>query len=310
MFCLRLAKGADAQCIKIVAEACAVLAVLSVYVFLIVKTIDIQMTGDRLAIGMLFTILVLISALLIILAHRARLLVSNNAYRHALAARQETMAMVAHDLRNPLNTLALASAVIEKNLEKTTDSNDFMLGQMRMIHRTVQYMNKLIGDLTDLARIDTGCLQLERRKCGVDEIVQRAVETVQPLADAKRLSLVQDVADSLPQVFVDCDRLVQALSNLLSNAVKFTPEDGLIQLSAELSEATVRFAVRDSGPGMSAETQACIFERYWQRRADRGGMGMGLFIAKTFVEAHGGRIWVKSSEGRGSTFYVTLQEAS
>src|SRR5437870_8309044 len=162
------------------------------------------------------------------------------------------MTMVAHDLRNPVNTLALVSSMIAKNLQnKSAGRDDFILGQMQMIHRTVQYMNKLIGDLTDLARIDMGCLRLERRKCGVDEIVQRAVETVQPLADAKRLSLVQDVADSLPQVFVDCDRLVQALSNLLSNAVKFTPEDGLIQLSAELSEATVRFAVRDSGPGMS-----------------------------------------------------------
>jgi signal transduction histidine kinase len=141
-------------------------------------------------------------------------------------------------------------------------------------------------------------------------LVRETVEAFQPAAAAKGISLDSDVArDSLLARF-DHERILQVLANLLSNAIKFTPEGGRISIRVEPAQEEVRFSVTDTGPGITEESLGRIFERFWQVRAsDKRGLGLGLYISKCIVEAHGGRIWAESKPGAGSSFFFTLPGA-
>jgi signal transduction histidine kinase len=141
-------------------------------------------------------------------------------------------------------------------------------------------------------------------------LVRETVEAFQPSASAKGIALESQVAkDSLLARF-DHECILQVLANLVSNAIKFTPEGGRISIRVEPAGEEVRFSVADSGPGISEENLERIFERFWQVSAsDKRGLGLGLFISRCIVEAHGGRIWVESKTGEGSTFRFTLPGA-
>ncbi len=131
-----------------------------------------------------------------------------------------------------------------------------------------------------------------------------------PLADQKHIRLTHRV--NAPNVLVraDRERIFQVLSNILGNAIKFTPEQGAIDLAVDAEGDRIRFAVRDTGPGIPREQLSQVFNRYWQaRKQESKGAGLGLYIVKGIIEAHGGRVWVDSQEGRGSTFYFTLPVA-
>jgi signal transduction histidine kinase len=179
--------------------------------------------------------------------------------------------------------------------------------QLDIMRRAAERMNRLIQDLLDVRRIETGRLVVEPRAAGVNALVEEAVEMLRPLATAASLDLTSEVPADLPPVLADGGRILQVLSNLVGNAIKFTPAGGRITLSASRVDDEVRFSIADSGPGIAADQLPHVFGQFWQgNHADRRGVGLGLAIAKGIVEAHRGRIWVESQLGEGSRFYFTL----
>jgi signal transduction histidine kinase/DNA-binding response OmpR family regulator len=242
------------------------------------------------------------------LARRASLAIENarlfHEARQATSARDEMLAVVAHDLRNPLNTISMGAQLLSDIVDGTRNVER---RQIDVIARSVRRMNELIQDLLDLRRIESGRLAVDPRPESLPGIVRDALEILRPLASARHIALESDIPPDLPAVLADPARVQQLISNLIGNAIKFTPEAGRISVSAELDGREVRVAISDTGPGIATENLPHIFGHYWQaKRGDKRGLGLGLAIAKGIVEAHHGRIWVQSKEGEGSTFYFTL----
>jgi PAS domain S-box-containing protein len=241
-------------------------------------------------------------------AERARLLEAERAARAAaelaLLARDEVLAVVSHDLRNPLSVIDMCAASLSDKLA-AQDSGTRNL--VAMIESSTQWMNRLIEDLLDVARMEAGRLTLEREPRDLVLVISEATMMLEPLIAEKSLTLHEALPEYLPRVTVDARRVVQVLENLVSNAVKHTAPGGEIHISADSADGEVRIAVRDTGSGIPAENLPHLFDRFWQARgARRGGAGLGLAIAKGIVEAHGGRIWVESELGAGSTFSFSL----
>ena len=241
------------------------------------------------------------------LAGRAALAVENarlfNEADQATRARDQMLGVVAHDLRNPLGTILMASELLADSLPPESAGRR----QIAMVQRAGERMKRLIQDLLDLKRIDSGRLEIDLRPVPAGGMLAEALEMLRPLAAASKLELVLDAAEDLPIVVADSSRVHQVLSNLIGNAIKFTPHGGAISVGAERVGHEVRFAVADTGPGIPAEQLPHVFGQYWQgERADQRGIGLGLAIAKGIVEAHKGRIWVESVVGEGSTFFFTL----
>lgn len=242
------------------------------------------------------------------LARRAALVVEHARLFHeaeqATRARDEILAVVAHDLRNPLNTVMMAAGLM---LETSSPERPAERRQVEIVRRAADRMNRMIQDLLDVRRMESGRLGLEPKAETVAALVGDTIEMLRPLAEGSSIRLESHVAPNLPRVLADATRVGQVLSNLVGNAVKFTSRDGLITITADGVDGEVRFSVIDTGAGIPAEQLPHIFGRFWQARtSDRRGIGLGLAIAKGIVEAHQGRIWVESSVGLGSTFYFTL----
>ncbi|MGI8547113.1 MAG: sensor histidine kinase [Gemmatimonadaceae bacterium] len=245
------------------------------------------------------------------LALRAALAVENARLFHeaelATRARDQMLGVVAHDLRNPLGTMLMASELIEESLTSESPARR----HIAIVLRSGERMNRLIQDLLDVRRIDSDRLSIEPRSVPAVALLGEATEMLRLLAAASRLDLVLDAPDDLPNVLADPPRIHQVLSNLIGNAIKFTPQGGRITLRGTRNEADMRVAVCDTGPGIPAEQLPHIFGQFWQgTRADHRGIGLGLAIAKGIVEAHRGRIWVESTVGEGSKFFFTLPVCS
>jgi PAS domain S-box-containing protein len=246
------------------------------------------------------------------LARRAALAVDNARLFHeaqqATRARDEMLAVVAHDLRNPLNTVSMSCSLLLESAsggERPTEQK-----QLTIMRRATERMNRLIHDLLDVKRIEQGRLAVDPRSETMAAIIRDAVDMLRPLAAAQGLDLTSEIPDDLPKVLADPSRIQQVLSNLVGNAIKFTPRGGRITLRARLESAEVRLAVIDTGPGIPPDQLPHVFGRFWQARtSDTRGIGLGLAIARGIVEAHRGRIWVESRPGEGSTFYFTLPVA-
>jgi PAS domain S-box-containing protein len=241
-------------------------------------------------------------------ARRAAIVVEHARLFHeaqqATRARDDVLAVVAHDLRNPLNTVTMAVSLM---LENTPVERVQERRQVEIVRRAADRMNRMIQDLLDVKRIEGGRLSMDLRPEEVGALLTDTIEMLRPLAVGSSIILDSVVAEGLPSVLADSARIQQVLSNLVGNAVKFTPRDGHVAVTAEAFGAEVRFGVVDTGPGIPPEQLPHIFGRFWQARpSDRRGIGLGLAIAKGIVEAHNGRIWVESRVGSGSTFYFTL----
>jgi signal transduction histidine kinase/DNA-binding response OmpR family regulator len=246
------------------------------------------------------------------LARRASLAIENarlfHEARQATQARDEMLAIVAHDLRNPLNTISMGAQLLE---EVVDNSRTLEHRQIQVIQRSVRRMTELIQDLLDIKRIESGRLPVEPRQEDLGALVREALEILRPQANARELVLSAELPPHLPPVLADPARVQQLISNLVGNAIKFTQHGGIITVRAELEGNEVLVAVTDTGAGIPAEHLPHVFGHYWQaNRGDRRGIGLGLAIAKGIVEAHGGRIWVRSREGEGSTFFFTLPAAA
>ena len=168
-------------------------------------------------------------------------------------------------------------------------------------------MNRLIQDLLDVALMEAGQLTIERAQLAAGGLIAEAVDMQRPLASASSLECRIEVDAAVGEVWGDRNRLLQVLENLIGNAIKFTPAGGRITVGAVTRDHEVVFRVTDTGAGIAPENQARVFDRFWQASRTGGlGAGLGLPITKGIVEAHGGRIWVESAEGRGSTFFFTV----
>ena len=210
------------------------------------------------------------------------------------------LSIVSHDLRDPLNVIYVYAQRLSKGA-LLAQSPDEVRGNAEAILRATARMGRMIDDLFDGTKIGGGALRLEPAQHRVADILAD-VSDLRPLALQKRIRLeVQPVEGSLV-LFCDRARIGQVLANLVANAIKFSPEERTVTISTEC----VRFDVRDEGPGIAAEKLPHIFERFWQSNAAGRGLGLGLFIAKGIVDAHGGRIWVESKERAGSAFFFCV----
>jgi PAS domain S-box-containing protein len=246
------------------------------------------------------------------LARRASLALDNarlyEVAQNAIHARDQVLGVVAHDLRNPLGTVLTATSLLrprdgepERRSRRPVDS----------IERAANRMNRLIQDLLEVTRIEAGSLAIEAARVSAKRAVSEAVETQRALAAAASLELQIELQPDLPRVWADRDRLLQIFENLIGNAVKFTKPPGRILVGAASRGKELLFWVKDTGPGIDAAHLPHVFERFWQaEKARRRGAGLGLPIVKGIVEAHGGRIWVESTPGLGSTFYFTIPTAA
>ena len=223
----------------------------------------------------------------------------------AVAARDEFLALVSHDLRNLLGGIAMSAAQIVGEPDDEVGQRNLKARQ-RIRHFSAR-MNRLVGDLVDVTSIEAGRLKINPEVFELEALLVESGEAFQPHAAAKHVSLLINKPPIARNARGDPERLLQVLANLLSNAIKFTPEGGTVTLALELGETEDHFSVTDTGIGVPADQLEAVFERFWQvTKSDRRGLGLGLFISKCLVEAHGGRIWVTSVPGQGSAFHFTL----
>lgn len=224
------------------------------------------------------------------------------AARHASRARDEVLAIVSHDLRDPLARISMA---VDALLDPHPLSPDDARAMLEAIRRAARSTHRLIEDLLDVARLDANSLSIRLEPVPVAALLSAVASAYRLDAEGRGITLVTDVAAPLPRVSGDAERLQQALGNLVANAVRFTPRGGSVTLRAAPVDdgRAVRFAVIDTGCGIAPAQLPYVFDRFWQARTlRRGGAGLGLAIARGIVEAHGGTIAVDSAVGVGTTF--------
>ncbi len=244
------------------------------------------------------------------LARRAALAVDNaRLYRESQQAtriRDQVLRIVAHDLRNPLNTVGLSAGILLQTIPAEREQER---RQLDIIRRSVGRANTLIQDLLDVAQAEAGTFAVQKEPVDTASLLEEILELHRTQAEEKGLQLEVEVTGELPPISADRDRVLQVFGNLIGNAIKFTDE-GKVTVEAERVDDVVRFRVRDTGPGIPDEQLPHLFDPFWQaRRAERAGAGLGLAISKGIIEAHGGEIDVDTEVGVGTTFSFTLPVA-
>jgi signal transduction histidine kinase len=219
----------------------------------------------------------------------------------ARRSRERLLGIVAHDLRNPLTAIRTVAAGLGR-------ANPELAPRLERIDRAVSRADDLIRDLVDMTRIEHGELVVSPRVELVGSMLEETVELFSPPARAQGITLAAEGSATSAAVACDRGRIMQVLSNLVGNALKFTPSGGQVRIGYEERDNVARFEVADSGPGIRAEDRERVFDPYW--RGDSRGTGLGLFIARTIVEAHGGRLAVDSPPGEGARFWFTLPRVS
>lgn len=227
----------------------------------------------------------------------------------ARRARESMMAIVSHDLRSPLSVVLLGIGYVRRAASEGR-SLEGMMGALDAVHRAADSMRRLVEDLLDAAKIESGRFSIEPARQRLLPILQDAVDVGGLAADAKRMRVTLEVPEGEHPVHCDRQRLTQVLANLIGNAVKFSPEGAQVEVRLLDEGEWLRIEVRDWGPGIAQEHLPHVFARYWQATDTAHlGTGLGLYIAKNIVESHGGRIEVQSEPGRGSVFSVYLRKA-
>lgn len=223
----------------------------------------------------------------------------------ATRAREDTLAVVSHDLRTPLSTISIGAQLMLTAMPDDEEYAKYRRGAAA-IQRAAQNMTRLVNDLLEVSRMEAGKMSLEKVPQPVDHLISQAVETAAPLAATRgqRLAVENEAAGRL--VSCDAGRVARVFSNLLGNAIKFTRLNGNITVGVRRARDELEFWVADDGPGITPEHLPHVFERHWQARVvDRECVGLGLAIAKGIVESHGGTIRVASSHA-GTTFSFTI----
>jgi signal transduction histidine kinase len=224
--------------------------------------------------------------------------------------KSEFLANMSHELRTPLNAIIGFSEVLQEKLfgelnEKQAEYTDDILTSGR-------HLLSLINEILDLSKVEAGRMELETASFDLPLAIDNARTFVRERATKHGITVDIDVDERLGDYIGDERKIKQILLNLLSNAVKFTPEGGRIEITARQVDGSVEISVSDTGIGIAPEDQPRIFEEFRQVGSDNAkkieGTGLGLTLAKKFVELHGGRIWVESEPGKGSTFSFTLPQ--
>jgi signal transduction histidine kinase len=222
----------------------------------------------------------------------------------ALQARNETLAEISHDLRNPVNVISLASS-------KLAERDDFPIHDKRfieIINRSARQMDRMIQDLLDIANVEASRkLPLERQSVPAKDLLSDASDLSRPSTEQKAIDLRCDYHDGEWMVDADRRRVLQVFCNLIDNAVKFCPRESTITLGASREDKQGVFWVSDNGPGIPADEQDKIFQPFWHKaRPGAQGSGLGLAIARKIVAQHGGHLWIEGGSGAGTTFRFTL----
>ena len=220
--------------------------------------------------------------------------------------RNDLMSMIIHDLRSPLGNILSSLDLMNGALQAGDEALVVSLHSIAL--RAATRLSRLVDSLLDLRRLESGEVQLNRALANLDAVLSEALDQVQPMAAAKGLRLRRAEMPPLPVLPMDVELVRRVVVNLLDNAVKYTPPGGDITLSGAAGPQQVTLSVRDTGPGVPAEDQHRIFDKFArvQRTATPKGLGLGLAFCKLAVEAHGGRIWVESGPNGGAAFHFTL----
>lgn len=238
-------------------------------------------------------------------AHNATLYES---LRKAVVAREDLLSIVSHDLRNPLSAIIVGAALVKRTLPADAPAK----GTVDIVARNAARMDAMIRDLLTASKLREGKLAVEPKPTVVGDLLTETSDAFELVARDHGITLTTRCAPDVPRVGCDAARIAQVLSNLVGNALKFTPKGGSITIDAERSaDDEVVFSVRDTGVGIEPSAAARVFDRFWQKTEDAArGTGLGLFIVKGIIESHGGRVWLESTPGEGSTFRFTLPIAS
>jgi signal transduction histidine kinase len=245
-------------------------------------------------------------------AEHARLLA---AAERATRERERLLAVVAHDLRNPLGAIAMYAEMLSSLQPDAGDGDPYTRGALASIHSSAAAMQRLVEDLLDAGSFRGGALRLHRAERRVSAPFEEAERMLHPLADAAGVRLAFDAAPNTTGVVaaIDHPRIVQLLSNIVGNAIKFTPPGGDVTVHYAVDPDGITASVTDSGTGISPDELPHLFAAFWrgdaaQHRAgdSRRGVGLGLWIAQSIVEAHGGTLRVESAPGSGTAFHVAL----
>ena len=221
--------------------------------------------------------------------------------------RAEFVANVTHELRTPLTSIqGYAETLLDGALEDEENARQFVL----TIQRQAQRLSALISDLLELSRIESGQVTLNLAPQNLNELVKRILDIFEPALSEKGLKFTSEIPEDIPEVSADEHLLTQVLINLLDNAIKYTEEGGQITVSAKALKSEIQVDIRDTGIGIRESGTEKIFERFYRvdksRLRELGGTGLRLSIVKHIIQQHGGRIWVESQLGQGSTFSSVL----
>jgi signal transduction histidine kinase len=227
--------------------------------------------------------------------------------RRAVRAREEILGIVSHDLKNPLANILLRA----QTLSRRPGVGEVARKESELIHQSAERMHRLIDDMVDFASIQAGRLAMDRRPHVPTQIVDEALQTLEPIAREKGIQLRPPARKhELPLIHCDRDRVLEVFFNLIGNAVAFTPPGGQISVDVEPRGNEVLFSVSDTGPGIPPEHLETIFDRYWRGPTEHKGSGLGLAITRGIVHAHAGRIWADNPPGQGARLSFTLPVAA
>jgi PAS domain S-box-containing protein len=228
--------------------------------------------------------------------------------QRAISSREEVLAIVSHDLRSPLAAIGLGATSLLNDVEAIPRARK----KVEIIRRSSDQMEHLINDLLDMATIEAKGLSLNLTSQDPAAIIGDAVDAQAPLAIERSIQVIAETDMKSEWVSCDRDRIDQVLGNLIGNAKKYCRPGDVIFVRAALVAAEARFSVADTGPGISRDEMPNLFRPYWaaKRRGEKKGTGLGLYICKGIVEAHGGKLWVVSNPGEGATFFFTLPLAT
>jgi len=225
--------------------------------------------------------------------------------RNLQTTRRELIGNISHEFRTPL---AGIKAMVETLRDGAVDDKETAEDFLARIDSEVDRLTQLVAELTELSRIETGKAELKKEPVNLNQLIEEVIAQLSPQAERQKIAIPQDFAADLPLVPADKDRVRQVIANLVHNAIKFTPAGGRITIASRALEDSVVVDVADTGIGIPREDLARVFERFYKGDKARAGegTGMGLAIAKHVIEAHDGSIWVRSEEGKGSTFSFSL----
>jgi signal transduction histidine kinase len=222
----------------------------------------------------------------------------------ALDLKDEFLALVSHDLRNPLNAIALNTQLLER-LVATGEPHLARIS--RSLASSIAQMQRIISDLLDVAAIEAGKLSVQRQAGDARGPIEEAIEASRSIAVGKSIGLEAVIGPEPLLASFDPGRIAQVLENLIHNALKFTPAGGRVWVEGQSAQRVVEIRVRDTGRGLQPDEISIIFERFQQvEKRGRRALGLGLYISRSIIESHGGRIRAESVPGEGSTFLFTL----